>query len=75
MTDVTSAEKPRRHRVKLASWSVNWVERGQKPASGDVTLQLALEAPQSTLNTTVSTVTNELTFDEAVLAAAGLPLP
>jgi hypothetical protein len=54
---------------------VNWAEKGQKPASGDVTLQLALESPESATGNLLGTVTNELTFDQAVLGALGLPLP
>jgi hypothetical protein len=55
---------------------VNWAEKGVKPASGDVTLQLAIESPESTTSSVVSTVTTELTFMEAILGAtAGLPLP
>ena len=55
---------------------VNWAEKGVKPASGDVTLQLALESPESATDSAVSTLTTELTFMEAILSAtAGLPLP
>ena len=55
---------------------VNWAEQGVKPAGGDVTLQLALEAPQSATNSALSTVTTEVTFMEAIVSAtAGLPLP
>lgn len=55
---------------------VNWAEQGVKPASGDVTPQLAIEAPQSATDSALSTVTTEVTFMEAILSAtAGLPLP
>jgi hypothetical protein len=54
---------------------VNWAEKGAKPASGDVTIQLALESPESATGNLLGTVTNELTFDQAVLGALGLPLP
>lgn len=55
---------------------VNWAETGVKPVSGDVTLQLAVESPESATNSAISTVTTELTFMEAILGAtAGLPLP
>jgi pimeloyl-ACP methyl ester carboxylesterase len=48
---------------------VNWAEHGIKPVSGDVTAQLALEAPQSTVDTLTKTVSGELTFDQAILSA------
>jgi len=54
---------------------VKWAETGTKPASGDVTLQLAIESPESALGNLQGTLTNELTFDQAVLQSAGLPLP
>ena len=54
---------------------VKWAEAGAKPASGDVTLQLAIESPESALGNLQGTLTNELTFDQAVLQSAGLPLP
>ena len=55
---------------------VNWAENGVKPASGDVTLDLALASPDSTTTAAVSAVTWELAFDEAILAATtGLSLP
>ncbi len=54
---------------------VNWAEKGEKPASGDVTLQLALESPESATATLQGTLTNELSFDQAILGAVGLPLP
>jgi pimeloyl-ACP methyl ester carboxylesterase len=54
---------------------VNWAENGAKPASGDVTLQLAIESPESATGSLQGTVTNELTFDQAILGALGLPLP
>jgi hypothetical protein len=55
---------------------VNWSETGAKPASGDVTLQLALESPESAISTTQSTLFGELDFTEAILSATtGLSLP
>jgi hypothetical protein len=54
---------------------VKWAETGAKAASGDVTLQLAIESPESALGNLQGTLTNELTFDQAVLQSAGLPLP
>jgi pimeloyl-ACP methyl ester carboxylesterase len=55
---------------------VNWVEQGAKPASGDVTLQLALESPESALETTQATVMTERGFLEAILSStSGLSLP
>jgi hypothetical protein len=38
-----------------------------------VTLQLALESPESATGNLLGTVTNELTFDQAVLGALELP--
>ena len=55
---------------------VGWAEKGNKPASGDVTLQLALESPESAIATTQSALSTELAFTEAILAATtGLSLP
>jgi hypothetical protein len=55
---------------------VGWAETGNKPASGDVTLQLALESPESAIATTQSALSTELAFTEAILAATtGLSLP
>ena len=55
---------------------VSWAENGVKPASGDVTLDLAVSSPDSTTTSAVSTMTWELAFDEAILAATtGLSLP
>jgi hypothetical protein len=55
---------------------VKWAEKGVKPASGDVTLSLALASPESAAGYVTTTTTGELTFDEAILsAAAGLTLP
>src|SRR5204863_2938266 len=54
---------------------VNWAEKGQKPASGDVTLQLAVEAPEAAPSSLEGTLTDELKFDPAVTGATGLPLP
>jgi pimeloyl-ACP methyl ester carboxylesterase len=55
---------------------VNWAEKGDKPASGDVTLQLAVESPESAMGTTQSSVSGEVGFTEAILSATtGLPLP
>lgn len=54
---------------------MSWAEKGEKPASGDVTLQLALESPESATATLQGTLTNELSFDQAILGAVGLPLP
>ena len=55
---------------------VKWAETGAKPVSGDVTLQLALESPESTTSTTQSALSTELGFMEAILAATtGLSLP
>jgi hypothetical protein len=55
---------------------VSWAETGQKPASGDVTLQLALESPESATGTAQAALTTEIGFTEAILAATtGLSLP
>ena len=55
---------------------VNWAENGEKPASGDVTLQLAIESPESATGTTQSSVSGEVGFTEAILSATtGLSLP
>jgi hypothetical protein len=55
---------------------VKWAEKGDKPASGDVTLQLAIESPQSATDSALSTLSTELGFTQAILSAtAGLPLP
>jgi pimeloyl-ACP methyl ester carboxylesterase len=55
---------------------VNWAEQGQKPQSGDVTVQLALESPESATGTAQATLTTEIGFTEAILAATtGLSLP
>src|SRR5439155_22045096 len=55
---------------------VSWAENAVKPASGDVTLDLAVSSPGSATTSAVSTVTSELTFDEAILSATtGLSLP
>jgi pimeloyl-ACP methyl ester carboxylesterase len=55
---------------------VRWAEQGVKPASGDVTVQLALESPESATETAQATVTTELGFLEAILSStSGLSLP
>lgn len=54
---------------------VTWAERGVKPPSGDVTLQLALESPESAAAIAQSTVATELGFIEAILGTSGLTLP
>jgi pimeloyl-ACP methyl ester carboxylesterase len=55
---------------------VNWAEKGQKPASGDVTVQLAIESPESATAAAQAALTTELGFTEAILAATtGLSLP
>lgn len=54
---------------------VTWAERGVKPPSGDVTLQLALESPESAAAIVQSTVATELGFIEAILGTSGLTLP
>lgn len=55
---------------------VNWAEKGVKPASGDVTLQLAIESPESATSSAQSTLTTEAGFTEAILSATtGLSLP
>src|SRR5467141_1177685 len=55
---------------------VNWAEHGVKPASGDVTAQLALESPQSGASTGTATVNTEFGFTKVILSGAtGVPLP
>jgi len=55
---------------------VSWAENGVKPASGDVTLDLAISSPDSATTSALSAGSAELTFDEAILAATtGLSLP
>lgn len=55
---------------------VKWAEKGEKPASGDVTLQLAIESPESATGSALSTLSTELSFTEAILSATtGLSLP
>jgi len=55
---------------------VKWAEKGVKPVSGDVTLNLALASPESATGYVTTTTSGELTFDEAILSAAsGLTLP
>ena len=47
-----------------------------KPASGDVTLDLAISSPDSATTSAVAAASAELTFDEAILSATtGLSLP
>ncbi len=55
---------------------VSWAENGVKPASGDVTLDLAISSPDSATTSAVAAASAELTFDEAILSATtGLSLP
>jgi pimeloyl-ACP methyl ester carboxylesterase len=55
---------------------VTWAERGVKPPSGDVTLQLALESPESATETAQAVATTELGFLQAIISAtSGLSLP
>src|SRR5438034_360106 len=55
---------------------VSWAENGGKPASGDVTLDLAISSPDSATTSAVAAASAELTFDEAILSATtGLSLP
>src|SRR5205085_11016305 len=55
---------------------VKWAEKGVKPVSGDVTLNLALASPESATGYVTTTTSGELAFDEAILpAASGLTLP
>jgi hypothetical protein len=55
---------------------VKWAEKDDKPASGDVTLQLAIESPQSATDSVLSTLSTELGFTKAILSATtGLTLP
>ena len=55
---------------------VKWAEKGVKPASGDVTLSLAVASPESATGYVTTTTSGELTFDEAILSAvSGLTLP
>jgi hypothetical protein len=55
---------------------VNWAEHGVKPASGDVTAQLALESPQSAVSTAAAMVNTEFGFTKVILSGAtGVPLP
>jgi len=55
---------------------VNWAEHGVKPASGDVTAQLALESPQSVVSTAAAMVNTEFGFTKVILSGAtGVPLP
>jgi pimeloyl-ACP methyl ester carboxylesterase len=55
---------------------VKWAEHGVKPWSGDVTLDLAIQSPESAQGWAETTLNNELTFTEAVLSATtGLSLP
>jgi pimeloyl-ACP methyl ester carboxylesterase len=55
---------------------VNWTEHGVKPASGDVTAQLALESPESAASTAAAMVNTEFGFTKVILSGAtGVPLP
>jgi hypothetical protein len=55
---------------------VSWAEHGVKPASGDVTAQLALESPQSAVSTAAAMVNTEFGFTKVILSGAtGVPLP
>src|SRR3989441_906717 len=55
---------------------VSWAENGVKPASGDVTLDLAISSPDSATTSAVAAASAELTFDEAILSTTtGLSLP
>ena len=55
---------------------VNWAEHGVKPASGDVTAQLALESPESAVSTAAAMVNTEFGFTKVILSGAtGVPLP
>jgi pimeloyl-ACP methyl ester carboxylesterase len=55
---------------------VNWAEKGEKPASGDVTLQLAIESPESAASVAQGAIMAESSFTKAILSATtGLPLP
>ena len=55
---------------------VNWAEHGVKPASGDVTAQLAAESPQSAASTATAMVNTEFGFTKVIVSGAtGLSLP
>jgi pimeloyl-ACP methyl ester carboxylesterase len=55
---------------------VSWAQTGMKPASGDVTAVFALQSPESAISSTVSTLTSEAAFTEAILSSiTGVSLP
>src|SRR5688572_6144755 len=55
---------------------VKRAEKGEKPVSSYVTLQLAIESPESATDSTLSTLSTELSFTKAILSAtSGLSLP